>query len=108
MYWTTVTATIYNETNPKEYENLNEEGPVIEEEVFKHIDFKLLRIVSENSENRGIRVKFNHTLIVYLNNLSEYKGDIFDAVSFNLPGDLADYPECDELYDYLINTGKII
>ena len=108
MYWTTVTATIYNGTNPEVHDELNEESCVIDEEVFKPIDFRLLRIVSENSENRGIRVKFNHTLIVYLNNLSEYKGDIFDAVSFNLPGDLADYPECDELYDYLINTGKII
>ena len=100
MYWNGVTTTIYNDTS----QNVEE----ITEETFAPIDYKICMIVGPNSEDRGRREKMDNALLIYMFNISDYKGDIFDAVSFNLPGALADHPECDELYDYLINTGKII
>ena len=108
MYWTTVTATIYNETTPKEYENLNEEGPVIDEETFTPIDYKIGMIVGPNSEDRGRREKKDNTLLIYMFNTSDYKGDIFERVFYTLDRVWDDYAESIELEEYLLSTGKVI
>lgn len=64
---------------------------------------KIAVIIGENSHNRGHRSVYSDALFVYMYDTSDYKGDLFMSCIY---GNLDENQE--ELYDYLLTTGKFI